>query len=98
MNDVRIELVLPFGHDGQVHGEIAGLRLVRMQVPECLHVRHAHNEKVHEMAVVRDQVIQADAVRLLAAKARGLGLIGIIKMQAQQAACPVSEGCMLGTL
>ncbi len=86
VHDVSKKLVLAFRQDRQVLCELAGLGLRWMQMPERFHVRHAHHKKVHEMAMVRDQVVHANAVRLLGAEACWLGFIGIAELQPEQTA------------
>src|SRR6185437_10178365 len=58
MNDVSKNLVVAGGKGGQVDCKISFTGLARMQVPEALHIRHADQEEVHEMAMVGNQIIE----------------------------------------
>src|SRR5258708_38969325 len=65
VHDVGINLIASGRHARQVGGKPPGAYLVRMQMPEALHVRHAHQKQGHAMAAVPDEVVQAQAVRRL---------------------------------
>src|SRR5215471_18953042 len=62
MHDVSKDPVVTRRENGQGLGEIRPADLLRMQVPEAGHIRHAYHEQVQDMAVVKDEIVETNLV------------------------------------
>ncbi len=91
MHDVGINLVAARGQRRELHCEFTVADLVRMQVPEAFHVRHAHQKQMQQVTVIRNEIIEAQKIRNLHVKTfealNGSGLkhafkgIGVVQPQ-----------------
>ena len=59
MHNIREDSVMSGGNRGQLLNECAGFELPGVQMPEAIQLRDANEKQVHQMAVVRNQVIQS---------------------------------------
>ncbi len=77
VHDIGVNLVMSGRHGGQRSGINSGLNFIGMQVPETLHVRHAHQEQMDKVSVVGHQIVEPQAHH---------GIVGILQLQPQHVA------------